>query len=109
MTLIRCSECGRTVSDKAAACIGCGAPLPQRSGLNIGPVRPKGPPPTRAQLLYRAGACVLAFGVGVLGSSRFDHSQAGPARVVSTLAALLVVIGLCGAIVTGVQLLLSRR
>jgi hypothetical protein len=27
MPLIKCSECGRDISDKAAACPGCGAPL----------------------------------------------------------------------------------
>ncbi len=27
MALIKCSECGKEVSDKAAACPGCGAPL----------------------------------------------------------------------------------
>ncbi len=28
MALIKCSECGREISDKAAACPGCGAPAP---------------------------------------------------------------------------------
>ncbi|MCL2004048.1 MAG: hypothetical protein FWG72_08620 [Oscillospiraceae bacterium] len=27
MALIRCSECGRNVSDKASACVHCGCPL----------------------------------------------------------------------------------
>ncbi len=27
MALIKCSECGREISDKAAACPGCGAPI----------------------------------------------------------------------------------
>lgn len=27
MALIKCSECGKEISDKAAACIGCGAPI----------------------------------------------------------------------------------
>jgi DNA-directed RNA polymerase subunit RPC12/RpoP len=27
MALIKCAECGREVSDKAAACPGCGAPI----------------------------------------------------------------------------------
>ena len=29
MTLIRCSECGAEVSDKSAACVKCGAKLPE--------------------------------------------------------------------------------
>ncbi len=31
MALIRCPECGKEVSDKAAACIGCGCPIAPRS------------------------------------------------------------------------------
>jgi zinc-ribbon domain len=27
MALVKCLECGREVSDKAAACSGCGAPI----------------------------------------------------------------------------------
>lgn len=27
MAMINCSECGKDISDKAAACIGCGAPI----------------------------------------------------------------------------------
>lgn len=27
MTIVKCGECGKDISDKAAACIGCGAPL----------------------------------------------------------------------------------
>ncbi len=27
MAIIKCSECGKDISDKAAACIGCGAPF----------------------------------------------------------------------------------
>ena len=44
MALIKCSECGKEISDKAAACIGCGAPvgiaaidvLPQTTSSVIG-------------------------------------------------------------------------
>lgn len=27
MTMIKCSECGKEISDKASVCIGCGAPI----------------------------------------------------------------------------------
>ena len=36
MALIKCPECGREVSDKAAACIHCGFPLGQE--LNTKPL-----------------------------------------------------------------------
>lgn len=34
MALIKCSECGREISDKAAACPGCGAPVSITEGQN---------------------------------------------------------------------------
>lgn len=39
MALIRCDECGKEISDKAAACPGCGYPiidLSSRSAKNAG-------------------------------------------------------------------------
>jgi hypothetical protein len=40
MALIKCSECGREISDKAAACVGCGAPF-------VSAAEPSTPAPTR--------------------------------------------------------------
>lgn len=40
MALIKCSECGRDVSDKASACPGCGYPL---SGLVQGTINDSRP------------------------------------------------------------------
>ena len=39
MALIICPECGKTISDKAAACIGCGCPV---SEMNMETVKPAG-------------------------------------------------------------------
>ena len=39
MALIICPECGKTISDKAAACIGCGCPV---SEMNMETVQPAG-------------------------------------------------------------------
>ena len=33
MALIKCHECGKEISDKAQACIQCGLPLNNQSGL----------------------------------------------------------------------------
>ena len=58
MSLLTCSDCGRAVSDRAASCPGCGAPLTNPSGPpsppNSGhapapPFSSAGPPPTRPQ------------------------------------------------------------
>lgn len=35
MAIINCDECGRDVSDKAAQCVGCGAPI-ETNGSNRG-------------------------------------------------------------------------
>lgn len=108
MALVKCSECGRTISDRAPACVGCGAPLTPHRALNIAPPRSRRPPPTRSQLRARGLLYVLAFALGVAGSSLLAHA-AGTAHVVATVAALLVVLGLCGGIVTAVQWLMLRR
>ena len=54
MALIACSECGRAVSDKAAVCIGCGAPLTTSSPIDLVPRRSNALPPTREQIKRRA-------------------------------------------------------
>jgi hypothetical protein len=115
MALIQCSECGRTVSDQARVCVGCGAPLSlskpsawRRAGFNLAPERSHAPPPTRRQLLWRAAASALALALGLFAAGAYGH-RVGAGHIVSTLAALLVVVGLCGIIVTGVQLLMLRR
>jgi hypothetical protein len=34
MALIKCEECGREISDKAAACIHCGCPISKSDSVN---------------------------------------------------------------------------
>lgn len=40
MALVKCSECSREVSDKAASCVGCGAPIEKKlnNGQNMSSV-----------------------------------------------------------------------
>lgn len=33
MAIMKCSECGKEVSDKAKVCIGCGAPIKKRGSI----------------------------------------------------------------------------
>lgn len=53
MALIKCEECGREISDKAAACVGCGAPI----------VRAAIPGPTR---IYYDQGCDAFIGTKAL-------------------------------------------
>jgi hypothetical protein len=91
MAMIECSECGTQISDKAAACIKCGAPIGNQSG-SAAPVHPivttelTGKKYKKMQLLSvmliaasvvscvakepQAGAWLLIIGVGLYVSSR---------------------------------------
>ena len=107
MALIKCSECGRTVSDKAKFCVGCGAPLEQHTEVSQKPVRQSGPAPSRKQLLVRTGLCAAVFALGIAWSGTLKQpADAGPAAIA---AALLVIVGLCGIIVSAVQWYTSRK
>lgn len=37
MALIACTECGKEVSDKAASCPSCGAPISENSSVSLDP------------------------------------------------------------------------
>jgi predicted membrane channel-forming protein YqfA (hemolysin III family) len=64
MALIKCSECGTEISDKAAVCVKCGAPTAAApaggSIIEVAPRRQAGKQPKALQLI---GFLVLAFGV----------------------------------------------
>jgi tryptophan-rich sensory protein len=116
MALIKCSECGRTVSDKAKACVGCGAPLaagskpeatPDRQKVfNLVPEPDRRPPPSRQHLMWRAILSTLAFVAGVVWSSALAGTANRPASVT---AGVLIIIGLCGVIVTAIQFPWTRK
>ena len=107
MALIKCSECGRTVSDTAAFCVGCGAPLERHAEVSQKPVPQSGPAPSRKQLLTRALLCAVVFVLGIAWSGALKQpAGGGPAAIA---AALLVIVGLCGIIVSAVQWYTSRK
>lgn len=62
MALIKCSECGTEVSDKAAACIKCGAPIYAQSKATAAPLNQ----PKRKSRLLKVVA--WAFGIFVVFS-----------------------------------------
>jgi hypothetical protein len=112
MAIIICSECGRAVSDRAAACIGCGAPLvsPLASppAFNRYPKPSITPPLTPNQLRWRLALASLTLVVGVIAADAVSHRPGG-GRLAATLAALLVICGLCWFIVAVLQSVQSRK
>jgi hypothetical protein len=111
MAIIKCSECGRAVSDRAAACVGCGAPIappPSPSAFNLVPQPSITPPLTSGQLRWRLALAALTLVLGVIAADAVGRwPRAG--RLAATMAALLVISGLCWFIVAIVQSVQSRR
>jgi hypothetical protein len=106
MALIACSECGRAVSDKAEACIGCGAPISSASAIDLVPKRSHAPPPTREQIKRSALLSSSILAVGVLWAAYIDHTDN---RLASLAAALLIIGGLCWLLVVLVQAVSASR
>lgn len=110
MAIIKCSECGRAVSDKAAACIGCGAPLlppASPSAFNLAPTPSNTPPLSPPQLRWRLALASLTLVLGVIAADAVSRRPGS--RVAAVVAALLVIIGLCWFIVAMVQSVQSRK
>jgi hypothetical protein len=61
MALIKCRECGTEISNKAAACVKCGAPLKVKGKTGCLPVL--------------AGLLVLGFVIGVISNHSPSHSD----------------------------------
>jgi len=107
MALIACSECGRAVSDKAAACIGCGAPLTTSSSIDLLPQRSNAPPPTRKQIKHRAIISLSILAFGLIWAGFLEHRSGS--RLASFLSVLLIIGGLCWFLVVLVHAASSRK
>lgn len=110
MTMIRCSECGRAISDRAAACVGCGAPIAksnQDSFFNAAPERSDAPPLSRRQMNWRVTLAVLTLVLGVLAVGHVDHAHGD--RVKITLATILLIGGLCWTIAAVLQRVMAGK
>jgi hypothetical protein len=110
MALIKCSDCGRMVSDRAAVCIGCGAPVSApraESSFNLAPEHQPTPPLSRAQLRRRMHWSGITFIAGMLAAAYSSAHSSN--RLVATLAALLLTCGLCWLLVAVVQNVTARR
>ena len=114
MAIIKCSECGRAVSDKAAACIGCGAPLApdeRHSAFSRAPIQTVTAPLTPAQLRWRLALAALTLVVGVIVADALSRHPGAPplARIAKVLSALLLTTGLIWFIVAILQNVQARR
>jgi hypothetical protein len=107
MALIACSECGRAVSDKAATCIGCGAPLQTSSSIYLVPKSSKVRPPTREQIKRGALLSLSMFVLGLIWAIFLDHRPDD--RLSSFMATLLIIGGLCWFIVVLIHAVSNRR
>ncbi len=107
MALIVCSECGRAVSNKAIACIGCGAPLASPSQIDLIPRHAPFKPPSLRQLRRHllSGSLTLVVGLGMALAA--DTVPAG--NVAKLAAALVLIAGLSWTLVTLVRLWAFRR
>jgi hypothetical protein len=111
MAIITCSECGRAVSDKAAACIGCGAPLAgdeRHAAFIRAPVPIATSALSAAQLRWRLGLAALTLVLGVIVADAVGRHPGLP-QLARTASALLVIIGLVWFIVALLQNVQSRR
>jgi hypothetical protein len=102
MAMIQCAECGRAISDRASHCVGCGAPTTKMAGVHWVPERSNIPPPSPRQLWLRGSMAAGMLGMGAYWAAQIDHRNGG-SRVGETLAALLLITGLCWFVVTLLQ------
>ena len=78
------------------------------TGFNLVPQRSLTPPPSRKRIALQALLPVAALLIGVVWANRIDLAAVG-GRLAATLAALLLISGLCGAIVTLIQYVTARK
>ena len=91
MAMVNCGECGRDISDKAAACVGCGAPV-------VGATAMHNPPSSHVVKTAKSRGVYIILGLffGTLGLHNFYAGYNGRAVVQLLITIVLgwVVIGL---------------
>lgn len=77
MALIKCSECGREVSDKAGSCPGCGAPISTKATAAAAPAKKK----TGCLTWIITGILGLAILSALIGQYSDDSTSSGTSAV----------------------------
>ena len=99
MAMITCSECGRAVSSKAAACVGCGAPVARLADVHFAVPYVAALPLSSKEIRWRALLFLAMTVVGVIWTGLAEHETVA-GRLPVFIGALLVIGGLSGLIVS---------
>ena len=103
MALMTCSECGRAVSSKAVACVGCGFPIAQQfADIPIAHSYVAAVPLSSKEIRWRALLFLATMFVGVVWAAIAEHEPTA-GRLPVFLGALLIIGGLSGLIVSLVR------
>jgi hypothetical protein len=108
MALMTCSECGRTISSKAVACVGCGFPISQQlADFPIAHSYVAAVPLGSKEIRWRAMFFLATMIVGVVWTGLAEHEPVA-GRLPVFLGAMLIIGGLSGLIVSLVQSVTPR-
>jgi uncharacterized membrane protein YvbJ len=108
MALIRCSECGKQVSDKAGSCPQCGAPIASAVETEAAGAKLRTKQLTSKRLKVQIIISSVLFWGGIIwmivvGSSA-SRSGVPPSRVVTIIAILMIFTGLVWYVVTRLRI-----
>jgi hypothetical protein len=107
MALITCSECGRAVSSKAVACVGCGFPISQLADIQYTHPYVAAVPLSAKEIRWRALFFLATMLVGVIWTGLAEHEPTA-GRLPVFIGTMLIIGGLSGLIVSLVQSVSSR-
>jgi hypothetical protein len=106
--MIVCSECGRAVSNKATACVGCGAPISSPSEIEMVARNKPVKPPTLGALKRHLIGGAITLALGLFAAMAADRMQSSN-RIDQLIAALLLIAGISWTLVTLVRLWSFKR
>ena len=104
MALIKCSECGREVSDKAESCPQCGAPIASALETEAAGIKLRTIQQTSKRLKMQILISAALFWGGIVWmivvASSASRAGVPPSRVATVIATLMILAGLVWYVVT---------